>query len=295
MPRSMTRELENLLEEAYNVLRRSGRRVDIIEYPLRRRKAFDLVCNGRRNIFARIVYDASNLSREDANELRASAHAYGASPIVIAKYVYGYEAEDDVVYERHGLYIISIEGLKQVARDEPLFILNSHGVYTVRINPKKLRRLREERGMSLGELADRLGVSRKTVYEYERGTMRLSVDKAVKLFDIFGGEVFEPINILEVPKEETYNLIEPDVRLEEMIINYLRKKGYRVVHLRRTPIDIIGYRRREDTVSVIVKHFISERRFLLKINEAEKIVSLTGSQRVIVEDEKDLDHIEREN
>jgi len=291
----MARELENLLEEAYNVLKRSGRRVDIIEYPLRRRRAFDLVSNGRRNIFARIVYDAGNLSKEDANELRASAHAYGASPIVIAKYVYGYEAEDDVVYERHGLYVLGIEGLKQVARDGPLFILNSHGVYTVRINPRKLRRLREEKGMSLGELADKLGVSRKTVYEYERGAMSLSIDRAIKLFDIFGEEVFEPINVLETPREETYDLVEPDVKLEEMIINYLRKKGYKVVHLRRTPVDIIGYRRKGGTISVIVKHFISERKFLLKVNEAEKIVSLTGSQRIVVEDEKDLDHIERKD
>ncbi len=292
MPRSLARELEGLLEEAYSVLKRSGRRVDIIEYPLRRRRAFDIVCNGRRNVFARVVLDASSLSREDANELRASAHAYNASPIVVAKYVYGYEAEDDVVYERHGLYIVSVEGLRQIARDEPLYILNSHGVYTVRVNPEKLRRMREEHGMSLGELADRLGVSRKTVYEYERGTMRLSIDKAIKLLDIFGEEVFEPIDVLEVPTEETYDLGEPDIRLEEMIIEYLRSRGYNVVHLRRTPIDIIGYRRRGGTVSVIVKHFISERRFTLKINEAEKIVSLTGSRKVIVEDEKDLERME---
>ena len=124
--------------------------------------------------------------------------------------------------------------------------------------------------------------------------MRLSIDKAIKLFDIFGEEVFEPIDILEVPKEGTYNLGEPDVKLEEMIINYLKKKGYKVVHLRRTPVDIVGYRRKEGTISVIVKHFISERRFMLKINEAEKIVSLTGSQRVIIEDEGDLDHIDEQ-
>lgn len=295
MPRSTVKELENILEEAYNVLKQDGRRVAIIEYPLRRRRAFDLICSGRRNIFARIIYDADNLNRDDINELRASAYAYSASPIVIAKYIHGYEVEDDVVYEKHGLYVISIEGLKQVTRDEPLFIFSSHGVYTVKINPRKLRKMREERGMSLGELADKLGVSRKTIYEYERGSMRLSIDKAIKLFDIFGEEVFEPINVLEVPKEGKYDLTNADIRLEEMIIKYLKKKGYKVVHLRRTPIDIIGYKRQENTVSVIVKHFISERRFFLKVNEAEKIISLTGSQRIVVKDEKDLEYIVEES
>ncbi len=283
----LQRDLEGLLENAYHVLRRIGDKVDIIEYPTGRRRALDLVCRSRRNIFARVVSDAAELNRSDSIELKASAHAYKAKPIVIARYIYGYETEEDVVYERHGLIIISPEGLENIARDQPIYIVNSHGVYAVRINPKKLRRLREEMGLSLGELAEKLGVSRKAVYEYERGRMNISIDKAVKLLDIFGEEIFEPVDIFEEEAERNFEIINPDTKLEEDIIERLHKMGYKVIHLKRTPIDIVGYKD-DETISIVVKHFISERRFSIKVHEADKIIEIAGSKRYIVEGEDDL-------
>ena len=295
MIKRMSSIVEELVETTYRILRRVGGKVSIIEYPRSSSKAIDIVSrtSSGKKLFLRITSDTENLGKADIVELKASSRIYNASPLIVAYSSKGYEVEDDVVYEKHGVYVVSVQGLKNIIEEkEPIYIYNYRGVYVVKINPKKLREKREELGLSLGDLASLLGVSRKTIYEYERGSMNLSIEKAARLLELFGEEVFEPVNIFEYTEETRdgieSGLKEPDNRIEQELLNCLKELGYNVVHLRKTPVDIVGSHSRRDIVSIVVRHYSSRRRFRSKVYEADKIVEITGSKEFVIEKEEDL-------
>lgn len=58
----------------------------------------------------------------------------------------------------------------------------------------KLKKLREERGLSQKEIAKKIGVSRETISAYETGRAKPSLDVALKL-----------AKILKVSVEELFN------------------------------------------------------------------------------------------
>ncbi len=289
--------IEGIVEDTYRVVKKIASRIGVINYPKGSSKAFDIVSSGdNQRLFIRVIDNADILGKNDIVELKASSKIYDATPLIVAKYARGYEIEDDVVYEKHGVYVISVNGLRNVVeKKEPIYIVNYKGLYLIRVNPEKLKERRLEKGLSLGDLANVLGVSRKTVYEYERGNMSLTIDKALRLLDLFGEEVFEPIDVLEKPgisDKELCSLSNPDTHIEAKVLRHLRSLGYSVVHLKRTPVDVIGCRTDVgETVSIIIKHYISSRSFRIKVSEADKIVEITGSKRYVVEAEKDLGQV----
>lgn len=285
--------VDGIVEDTYNVIKRVSNRVSIIEYPRSGSKAFDIVSSDdEKRLFVRVVESVDSLSRGDVAELKASSRMYGATPLIVARYARGYEIEEDVVYEKHGVYVLSVEGLRSVVeKKEPLYVINYKGLYLIRINPERLRGKRIEKGLSLGDLASILGVSRKTVYEYERGRMCLSIEKALRLLEVFGEEVFEPVNVLENPEisiDELESLSEPDTHIEEKILNKLRSLGYTVVHLKRAPVDVIGCCMEGETISIVIKHYISSRGFRVKVGEAEKIARIVNTRKYVVREESDL-------
>jgi len=86
------------------------------------------------------------------------------------------------------------------------------------VDGKKLRQRREEAGISLGALAKELGVSRETVYRYEREEIEAPAKIAQKLIDMFGEDVIKKISIDKV-----------HVSAEELASRSLGKDTYKLV------------------------------------------------------------------
>jgi addiction module HigA family antidote len=65
---------------------------------------------------------------------------------------------------------------------------------------KKLKKLREQLGMSQQKLARLLGVSRPTISQIEHGERRIYAEELVKLSEIFGFSVDSLLNLEEQPE-----------------------------------------------------------------------------------------------
>ncbi len=269
MPRARrSRGLEELAGEVYDVMKRAGFSADIISYPSGRRTIDVVSGSGSRRVLIRVVEDSSHISRVDAEELRKAAEAYDASPLIVARTINGYEAEDDVVYERQGIHVVGSNVLRQafVEHENPL-IYNIRGHYCVKINPEKLRMRRLSMKMSLGDAARLLGVTRRTVYLYEHGMGHVSIETAERMIEVFGEDIIEPIE-----------LDEP-----------LHGEDNTVYYLRRTPVDAVA--RIRDTVLSIVVGSGGRRRVRAKIEESEKIASIMGSRRIIIDSLAEIQRI----
>jgi putative transcriptional regulator len=85
-----------------------------------------------------------------------------------------------------------------------------------------VERRRKERGLSIGQLASMIGVSRRTLYGYERGMARASVASAYKLAETLGVPVAEPINILEKTRRPA-QYVQPKSKRDLMTTLLLRQ------------------------------------------------------------------------
>ena len=80
-----------------------------------------------------------------------------------------------------------------------------------------IKELREKRGFSQQEVADRLEIARTSYLSVEQGKRELTLSEAHKLADMFGIEI-EDLESGMIPNYEKY---------KEMILAYLRTAGHK--------------------------------------------------------------------
>ena len=163
-----------------------------------RPKSFDVVARRCSDLLLlKILGNVDAFDRPTGLEMRRLGEFLSGTPLVIGLRTRDKELEPGVMYLRHGVPVLSpdtaynlfIEGV------EPLVYAAPGGLY-VNIDGDVLADKREELGWSLGRLATELGVSRRTVSKYEDG-MDASVDVAMRLQELFGGELTRPLDVRE--------------------------------------------------------------------------------------------------
>ncbi|MCS7107495.1 MAG: helix-turn-helix domain-containing protein [Acidilobaceae archaeon] len=252
----------------------------VLEYPRSSsRRSIDVMArlkDGRISLL-KVLDDLSRLSRAEAEELKSVASALRASSLVIAEEAGGRELLDEVVYEKHGVMVLTPSSLEKVLENEKIYVYQSGDTLKVKINSEELRRRRNEMDMSLGQVAQALRVSRKTVYEYERGTMDPSIERGEKLVEMFGEEILKAVDVFAEEKGER-RPEQLDTSGEIVIANALLSMGFKVAHARRTAFDIIG-KREETGVSLVIEHGKeSLSSFLAKYYNSMKVSRVTKSE-----------------
>ena len=151
-----------------------------------------------RTILVKVNSDVDTFSAQSARELRIIAGRVSAASLVISQQTHGKPLEDDTVYSRNGLFVITEKTIKNIAlqKSNPL-VYAGPGGYSVEINGELVEKRRKELNLSIGKLAAMIGVSRRTLYGYERGMAKASVKSAYKLAETLGVPVAKPINVLE--------------------------------------------------------------------------------------------------
>lgn len=148
--------------------------------------------------FIKVQPDLGNISRRDASELRKISTLFSGSPLFISDETREKPLEDDTVYTRYNIYAITPKTLKDViCHDLPPLVEAGPGGCFARLNGEAVRKRRQKLGLSVGKLAEQLGVSRRTLYGYERGMAKASVSAAYNLEYTLGIAVVNPINIFQ--------------------------------------------------------------------------------------------------
>jgi putative transcriptional regulator len=154
-------------------------------------------------LLLKIASEIDTFSVSDLHELKVIASRIPAAALVVSQLSHGKPLADDTVYKRNNVYVVNEKTIKNVANQtgNPL-IHASPGGYTVEVDCNLVESRRKELGLSVGQLASMIGVSRRTLYGYERGMARASVSSAYKLAETLGVPIARPINILEKTKKQ---------------------------------------------------------------------------------------------
>lgn len=218
-----------------------------------------VILGNERVIITKEVDDASSISPSTAGVLKSMANFLDALPVVLAERIDDEKLEENMVYSRHNLPVLSQDTFKSMlsGAEIPLIYLSHGGIY-VKIKGSKLREMREKEGISRGELARMVGVTSRTIINYEEGRSDVSLDVALKLEEMFGDEIFEKASTdslkeifgdkIKAPR------MEPRDALLRSLFRELREHGFIDFLFNKAPFDAgVKYVRESTQIKVAIK------------------------------------------
>jgi putative transcriptional regulator len=174
-----------------------------------RLSCFDFAAKKRDlTVLLKVASEVDTFSVSASHELKVIASRIPAAALLVSQQSHGKPLEDDTVYSRNNVCVVNEKTIRSIAQQigNPL-VYAGPGGYTVSVDGLLVERRRKELGLSIGQLASMVGVSRRTLYGYERGMARASVASAYKLAVTLGVPVAKPINVLEKTRRQPQCLL----------------------------------------------------------------------------------------
>ena len=205
--------------------------------------SFDIIARRDKELLIiKALSNIDSLSSDDAEELRILASALTGSPMVIGLHSSSGKLDGGILYSRFGIPIISEETFHEhMLEGVPPFVYAAPGGLYVRLDGESLKRIRQEKNISLGMLAEIAGVSRKAIQMYESG-MGAMIEIAAKIEEYLNEPIVMPLNPFSYTKEmaRTLRTFDDFKGLNREVFEMLREIGYSVVPTIRCPFDALA-------------------------------------------------------
>jgi len=256
---------------------------------------FDFVARREDSIlFTKVQPNIGNIYEKDAYGLTTPSDAFHATSLFICEKTRNKPIEDDTLYMRYGVRAITLRTLEDALFQGfgPLIEAGPGGYY-VKLDGEAIRKERLEKGLSIGKVAESLGVSRRTLYGYERGMAKASVLTSYKLANILGIPVVEPLDLFQpIAKTEgflaTARRIISESRFLRFIIRRLRQFNFTVFQLRRAPFDFVARSPMNGVTIIGAIAYEEEDNFAIKTEEIVSISKVAGAQPIYLTDSDNI-------
>jgi len=205
--------------------------------------SFDIIARrDKQLLIIKALSNIDSLSSDDAEQLRTLASTLSASPMVIGLHSGSGKLEHGILYSRFGIPIISEATFHEhMLEGVPPFVYAAPGGLYVRLDGDTLKRLRQDRNISLGALADIAGVSRKAIQMYESG-MGAMIEIAARIEEFLNEPIVVPLDPFSYTAEvaKTLRSFDQFKGLNREVFEMLDTIGYSVVPTVRCPFDALA-------------------------------------------------------
>jgi len=282
-----------MLDTAETILSKAGFHVS--ERCVARPSCFDFVARrGEQLAFLKVLVNIGSISEEEASELQKISRCFSATPLFIGDQTRKNPLEDDTIYIRYNICAITPKTFGNVVflQMHPL-VVAGHGGYYVDLDGDAVRKKRQELGLSVGKLAELMGVSRRTIYGYERGMAKASVSAAYNLEWILGVPVARPINPFEAITQEKGFFAKAKRaivgnRLLQAVVGKLVRFNFRVAQTEWAPFDFVAQFPEENVNIVGGVTFEREMSVDQRAREIMSVSEVVKAQPVFVTDGKQV-------
>jgi len=204
---------------------------------------FDLVA--RRDDMLLIVKVYTNIDRlqpDSAREMRVLAGTLKGAAVVIGMRTSRSVLDDGVLYLRHSVPIMTLATMSDhLLEGVPPFVYAGPGGKYVDVDGDLMARTRNERGLSLSDVADAAGVSRRSVQMYEQG-MAAQVETAFRLEQFLGIPLVQALDPFGTsPELERIRTQMSDLQqIEQDVFGRLETLGYQVLPTLGCPFNALS-------------------------------------------------------
>ena len=229
------------------------------------RSCFDVLARKNEQILLiKVLEDANSISREYAEEMASVSYYCSASALVIAEKA-GTKLENNVVYSRFDLNTLNINTFFNCINNKLPFIKRSQAGLTAKVSGNVLKQMRQELGYSLNSLSKKIGVTSRMIMKYENENSEVTINKAMKIYDLFGYCVFNEIDIFSSPKTAKTNL-------ESNVSKKYVELGFFAQDTKKSPFDIIAKKGKELIFTEIGDEINPQMRSLSKLLDADNLI-----------------------
>ncbi len=228
------------------------------------RTCFDILA--RRNeqiLLIKVLEDANSISKQFTEEMISIASYINASPLVIAEKA-GTKLEDSIVYSRFDIYTLNFNTFLSCISNKFPFIKRSQAGLTASIVGKKLKEKREELGYSLNALSKKIGVTSRMITKYENENSEVTVNRAMKLYDLFGHQIFNEVNVFV--QHDLQSKFETEVSRKYIEL------GFDATETKKTPFDIIAKKDNELILTEVSDNVNPQMQSLSKLLDADNLI-----------------------
>jgi putative transcriptional regulator len=273
-----------ILDAAEHILAKAG--FQLSKRCSSRSSCFDLAAhNHEQTIFLKICTDIGNTCFKDAAELQKISGCFSAIPLIIGEKTRKKPLEDDTVYNRYDVCVITSKTLENMVlrRVNPLVEAGPGGYY-IKLDGNLIRKRRQQLGLSVGKLAEMVGISRRTLYGYEKEMAKASVPVAYRLEWVLGAPVVQNAKVFQTPEQMCFltRCIAAKRRLLKKIFRKFTHFNFKVTCIERAPFDFI-VRCPEDEIKIIGGVAEEgEQNFDQRTKEIKSLGEIVGAHVVLV-------------
>ncbi len=290
------RGIKELFYRTIGILYKYAEEVTVLDYPSsHNRRSIDIIAKIRgRPVLVKVIDDLAGLPRTEIDELLGTSRTLGTPPLIVASYWGGEELSDFIAYTISDAYAVTPDTLEGILSGRGnIYVRTAKDGLHVSISGEKLRGARMEAGLSMGKVAEYVGVSRKTIYEYERENLEPNIEKGRRLLELFGESILDPIDIFTSPKPREAKKLNVDNEAERRIITEIKRMGGEAFHLKRASMDVVA--NLDERILFVVEHRKKSAEALYsKIENTGKASSIMEGKAYYVYEEEKIDRSEAE-
>jgi putative transcriptional regulator len=249
---------------------------------------YDIAAQGEKKlIFLRIQANIGNTCFNDAAELQKISGCFSAIPLIVGEKTRRKPLEDDTVYTRYDVCAITAQTLEDLLlRGVYPFVEAGPGGYYIKLDGTLIRKRRQELGLSVGKLAEMVGISRRTLYGYENEMAKASVPAAYKLEWILGAPVVQSTDVFQGPERVCFlakaRRIIAKYRLLKEVLRKLAQFDFKVTSTGRAPFDFIARCPEKGLKIIGGVAYAGERNLDQRIREVKSLGEVVGAHAVFI-------------
>ena len=229
------------------------------------RTCFDILARKNDQILlVKVLEDANSISREYTEDMLAVASYIKASPLIISEKA-GNKLEDNIVYSRFDIYTLNFNTFLNCISNKFPFIKRGKAGLTASVVGEKLKEKREEFGYSLNALSKKIGVTSRMVVKYENENSEVTINRALRIYDLFGHHVFNEVDVF-------MHHYSPKSKFETEFSRKYVELGFEATETKKTPFDIIAKKEDEIILTEVSDKVDSQMQSLSKLLEADNLV-----------------------
>ncbi len=196
---------------------------------------FDIAARKREMLLLKVLDNIDSFQEEQSRNLRVLSSGLDASAFLVGHHTRRENLVNNIIYERFGIFAMTSATLENIITNEmPMLYRNKGGLFA-EVNPEKLKQKRTEAGLSQAQLARRLGISKKSIYEHESRKMRAEYAVVQKMEQLIG-DVTDPINmdmtdneVKNSPKDGFQKIVSKDMKNIGLDTNFVTQSPFNII------------------------------------------------------------------
>lgn len=214
-----------------------------------------------QKIITKVLVDLDLFKKHTSLDLQLVSKLISGFPLLISHSATGKHIKKGTMYKRHNVSAISLRTLQMFLKYERGLDSSARisqfahrgGIY-VNLSKEKFKARRKQLQLDMTILAKKVGISRQSLYKYEKGESFPKTKYFKMLSNILGDNLDIPLDILEnqfkdICQHTLKAYMQPRSQLQKEITNYLAEKEFNVLWFKSEPFDGLSKPTKESSPS----------------------------------------------